>query len=203
LLRAPRPRPTGRFLSLRRACIPWLRTQIRHLKSPREKYDISAESDGEVSPASSSGNRRSKADGGSVSARIPLRETRARRIRADRRKDRSHTDRELERPQRVLGDHLKIFCATNATMANFAEAMGLGALDRPVVGQAGLTGRFDFRLTWTPDETQFGAVGGHKPPTPRRTSSLRSGQELSLKLESTKASVDVLVIDHVERPSAN
>jgi uncharacterized protein (TIGR03435 family) len=100
------------------------------------------------------------------------------------------------------------FGATNATMADFAEAMGQAVLDRPVVDQTGLTGRFDFRLTWTPDESQFSAVGGFKPTAmegadvpPDLFTAVQ--QELGLKLESTKTSVDVLVIDHVEKPSAN
>jgi uncharacterized protein (TIGR03435 family) len=100
------------------------------------------------------------------------------------------------------------FGATNATMADFAEALGQGALDRPVVDQTGLTGRFDFRLTWTPDEAHFAAVGGSKPsPTesadtpPDLFTAIQ--ERLGLKLLSTKAPVDVLVIDHAERPSAN
>ena len=99
------------------------------------------------------------------------------------------------------------FGATNATMADFSEAMGQAVLDRPVVDQTGLTGRFDFRLTWTADETQFGAVGGYKPAAenPDAPPDLFTAiqQELGLKLESTKAAVDVLVIDHIEKPSAN
>jgi len=100
------------------------------------------------------------------------------------------------------------FGATNATMADFAEALGQGALDRPVVDQTGLAGRFDFRLTWTPDEAHFGAVGGSKPsPTesadapPDLFTAIQEG--LGLKLLSTKAPVDVIVIDHAEKPSAN
>jgi uncharacterized protein (TIGR03435 family) len=100
------------------------------------------------------------------------------------------------------------FGATNATMADFAGAMGQAVLDRPVVDQTGLTGRFDFRLTWTPDETQFGAVGGYRPPAtenPDAPPDLFTAvqEELGLKLVSTKAPVDILVIDHIERPSAN
>jgi uncharacterized protein (TIGR03435 family) len=93
-------------------------------------------------------------------------------------------------------------------MADFTEAMGQGALDRPVVDQTGLAGRFDFRLTWTPDETQFGAVGGYKPQATERADAppdlfTAIQEELGLKLVSTKTPVDFLVIDHIERPSAN
>jgi uncharacterized protein (TIGR03435 family) len=63
-------------------------------------------------------------------------------------------------------------------------------------------------LTWTPDESQFGAFGGYRPPateSPDAPQDLFTAvqEELGLKLELTKAMVDVLVIDHVGRPSAN
>jgi uncharacterized protein (TIGR03435 family) len=79
---------------------------------------------------------------------------------------------------------------------------------RPVVDQTGLTGKFDFRLRWTADETQFSAVGGYKPPAteypdapPELFTAIQ--EQLGLKLVSAKNPVDVLVIDHIEEPSAN
>ena len=54
-------------------------------------------------------------------------------------------------------------------MADFAAVMQTAVLDRPVVDQTGLTGRYDFTLTWTPDDTQFRSSGPPivdlKPPT--------------------------------------
>jgi uncharacterized protein (TIGR03435 family) len=91
------------------------------------------------------------------------------------------------------------FGATNATMADIAEALGQGALNRPVVDQTGLTGRFDLRLTWTPDGSQSATESADAPPD----FFTAIQEELGLKLVSTKAPVDVLIIDHVERPSAN
>jgi uncharacterized protein (TIGR03435 family) len=87
------------------------------------------------------------------------------------------------------------FGATNATMADFAEAMQQGVLDRPLVDQTGLPGRFDFRLTWTPDH----AEGPDAPPD--LFTAIQ--EQLGLKLVSTKAPVDIFVISRVERPSAN
>jgi uncharacterized protein (TIGR03435 family) len=37
--------------------------------------------------------------------------------------------------------------------------MQLAVLDRPVIDKTGLQGRYDFTLTWTPDETQFASFG--------------------------------------------
>jgi len=95
----------------------------------------------------------------------------------------------------------------NATMTDFAGLMQAAVLDRPVVDQTGLTGHFDFTLNWAPDETQFSAMGAKVPPPadndPRPNLFTALQEQLGLKLESTKAPVDVIVIDHVERPSPN
>jgi uncharacterized protein (TIGR03435 family) len=96
----------------------------------------------------------------------------------------------------------------NATMTDFANVMQSAVLDRPVVDQTGLTGRFDFTLNWTPDDSQFGAMGGRIPPpadaanAPPDLYAAIQAQD-GLKLEAAKAPADVLVIDHVEKPSAN
>jgi uncharacterized protein (TIGR03435 family) len=103
---------------------------------------------------------------------------------------------------------LGVLPAVNATMADFAGVMQGAVLDRPVVDQTGLKGRFDFMLKWTPDESQFQGMGIKVPP-PSNAPDAPPGlftaiqEELGLKLEATKAPVDVLVIDHVEKPSEN
>jgi uncharacterized protein (TIGR03435 family) len=102
---------------------------------------------------------------------------------------------------------LGIFPVTNATMGDFTGTMQAVVLDRPVVDQTGLQGRWDFVLQWTPDETQFGGRGGQAPPAdpanapPGLFTAIQ--EQLGLKLESTKSAVDVLVIDKLEKPTAN
>jgi len=88
------------------------------------------------------------------------------------------------------------FRGTNATMADVAWNMGL-ALDKPFVDQTGLTGRYDFVLRWSPDTA--------RPDNPNAPPNVFTAmqEQLGLKLEATKAPVDVLVIDHVDRPSEN
>ncbi len=78
-------------------------------------------------------------------------------------------------------------------------------MDKPVVDQTGLTDRYDFNLNWTPDQSQFASTGAHVPPPaadePNAPPSLYVAlqEQLGLKMESTKANADVMVIDHVEK----
>lgn len=103
---------------------------------------------------------------------------------------------------------LGVLTVRNATMQNFAQLMQSAVLDRPVVDHTGLTGRYNFLLKWTPDESQFGGMGMKVPgpsdaadaPPPLYTA---IQEQIGLKLEAGKAQVRVLVLDHVEHPSAN
>jgi uncharacterized protein (TIGR03435 family) len=86
--------------------------------------------------------------------------------------------------------------------------MGFAVLDRPVVDKTGFAGEFDFTLRWTPDETQFAGMGIHVPPlmdNPNAPPELFTAiqEQLGLRLEAQKIPSEVLVIDHVERPSEN
>jgi uncharacterized protein (TIGR03435 family) len=87
--------------------------------------------------------------------------------------------------------------ATNATMADIAQLLAHGFLDRPVVDQTGLTGKFDLRLRWTPDEVATQTADA----PPGLFTAIQ--EQLGLKLVAIKAPVDVMVIDQIERPSAN
>lgn len=107
---------------------------------------------------------------------------------------------------------LGMLSVRNGTMADSTGLLQETVLDRPVVDQTGLSGRWDFMLKWTPDEFQFPDVraGGAPPsspsggPTPEAPDLFTAiQQQLGLKLESTKALAEVLVIDHVEKPSEN
>ena len=98
--------------------------------------------------------------------------------------------------------------ARNANMTDFAGLLQGTVLDRPVLDQTGVQGRYDFTLNWTPDEFQFVGLGIKPPPTPpdaEKNPDLFTAiqQQLGLKLESTKAPAEVFIIDHVEKPSEN
>jgi uncharacterized protein (TIGR03435 family) len=84
---------------------------------------------------------------------------------------------------------------------------------RVVIDQTGLTGSYDFTLSWTPDEqrnaisngagTNPGAAGAAAQESPAGSILTALQEQLGLKLESKRATVDALVIDHIERPSEN
>jgi len=96
---------------------------------------------------------------------------------------------------------------SNATMRDFCDGMQGSVMDKPVVDHTGLTKRYDFLLSWTPDESQFAGRFPVPPASddPNAPPSLYTAlqEQLGLKLEATKAAADVIVIDHVEKPSAN
>jgi uncharacterized protein (TIGR03435 family) len=95
--------------------------------------------------------------------------------------------------------------AKNVTMAQFAGILQSSVLDRPVVDQTGISGRYDFHLVWTPDESQLRPTDGARPDDPDAPPNLFAAmqEQLGLRLISTKAEVDVLVIDHAEKASEN
>jgi uncharacterized protein (TIGR03435 family) len=86
-------------------------------------------------------------------------------------------------------------------------------LGRTVVDKTGLKDNYDFTLTWTPDDSAPGmARPGDAPPAPNPDAGDNSAgpslftaleEQLGLKLESAKGPEEVIVIDHIEQPSAN
>jgi uncharacterized protein (TIGR03435 family) len=94
--------------------------------------------------------------------------------------------------------------AENIEMRQLISALSR-ATGRTVLDKTGLTGRYDLTLTWTPDTGESpDASQGSSPSETSGASIFTTIQEqLGLKLEPTKAPVPVLVIERIERPSAN
>jgi uncharacterized protein (TIGR03435 family) len=82
--------------------------------------------------------------------------------------------------------------ARKITMDGLAERLGR-MLDFPVLNRTGIDGAYDLTLEWSPDET--------KPDD--RPSLFTAVGKLGLRLEAQKTNVEILVIDHAERPSEN
>jgi bla regulator protein blaR1 len=99
-----------------------------------------------------------------------------------------------------------------STMDNLAHVLS-PTVGRTIVDKTGLTGNYDYTLHWTPDDApppMAGGPDGARPPgenAPADTSgpSLLTAiqEQLGLKLESEKGPVDVIVIDHIDKPSEN
>ena len=97
--------------------------------------------------------------------------------------------------------------AQGPTMAYFLFALSQD-LGRTFVDKTGLTGKYDFTLEWTPDDSSApsqGSADGAQPVAADSGPSIFTAiqEQLGLKLESAKGPVQVLVIDHVERPTGN
>lgn len=95
--------------------------------------------------------------------------------------------------------------ARYASMAELASVFQRAVLDRPVLDETGLPGRYDFDLEFAPDETEWnGAFAGRQSTDSDKPGLYTAMQEqLGLKLEATTGPVDMLVIDHIEPPSPN
>jgi len=79
-------------------------------------------------------------------------------------------------------------------------------LSRPVLDKTGLTGSYDFTLEWMPDAPPTSSPdssSGVTLPAAPGDSLFSAVQQLGLKLEPGKSPIEVIVIDHVERPSGN
>jgi len=87
------------------------------------------------------------------------------------------------------------------------------SLDRPIIDKTGLSGYYDFSLSWVredfpapPADGGGGASGGapiSMPETSGPNIYTAIQEQLGLKLEATKGPVEVIIVDHFESPSAN
>ena len=91
-------------------------------------------------------------------------------------------------------------------MDYFAWRLSL-LLDRPVLDQTELTGGYDFDLRFTreppPGLPEGALLNGAPIDTSGPTLFQALRQQLGLKLERTKGPVDIIVIDHAEKPGEN
>jgi uncharacterized protein (TIGR03435 family) len=101
-----------------------------------------------------------------------------------------------------LGD---ITCRA-VTAKNLADLLNW-MVDRVVVDKTGLSDLYDIKLSWTPEDHSAASVDSGEAvpsasiPAPTLFEALQ--KQLGLKLESVKAPMDAIVIDHAEMPSPN
>jgi uncharacterized protein (TIGR03435 family) len=87
------------------------------------------------------------------------------------------------------------------TIQQFGDFIS-GPLQMPVVDETGLTGKYDFVLDFTPYLPDAKNMGPDRPDTASILMAAMEG-ELGIKMETRKTQVDVMVVDHVEKPSGN
>jgi uncharacterized protein (TIGR03435 family) len=102
--------------------------------------------------------------------------------------------------------------STAMKVENLAHTLS-GQLGRTVEDKTGLKDNYDFTLKWTPDAAAANiARAGDAAPAPSADAADSSTvpslftaleEQLGLKLESAKGPEAVIVIDHIEQPSAN
>jgi uncharacterized protein (TIGR03435 family) len=103
--------------------------------------------------------------------------------------------------------------ARSRTIAQLADALSTltntgSSLDRPIIDRSGLTGNFDVDLQFTPERIPGAGPGGPPqgaPPIDPDGASIFTAiqEQLGLKLDPQRGPVEVLVIDRVERPTAD
>jgi uncharacterized protein (TIGR03435 family) len=99
------------------------------------------------------------------------------------------------------GEHIEM---SNLSMVRFAQMLMADAGDRAVVDKTGLKGSFEASVDISQDGQAPLAQSPGMPPTPPPNPMFLAAEQLGLKLEPQKDSVDMIVIDHIEKtPTEN
>jgi uncharacterized protein (TIGR03435 family) len=100
-----------------------------------------------------------------------------------------------ERKGQITGDgsgmHMQV---SQGTMAQLAERLSSNGAGRPVADRTGLLGKYSFTLDWV------NTVG---PESEAPSLHVALEEQLGLRLESAKGASEVIVVEHVEKASAN
>jgi uncharacterized protein (TIGR03435 family) len=95
----------------------------------------------------------------------------------------------------IMGDGVGMhMVVAKGTMAQLASRLSSNGAGRPVMDKTGLTSIYSFKLDWVNDT----AAAGELPSL-----AVALQEQLGLKLEPAKGPGEFIVVDHVERPSAN
>lgn len=101
--------------------------------------------------------------------------------------------------------------ATKESIGDFIQLVGVSA-DRPVIDKTGITGFIDYDIVIEQPGPAVRPAPGQEPTPAQQARAVEDQNraiisavvdQLGLKLESAKDSIDLLVIDHAEKPSAN
>lgn len=96
------------------------------------------------------------------------------------------------------------YLCRDTSMAWFARYLENTVLSRPVADKTGLSGTYDFDLSWRPDDSQFkGRFAGSQEAQSDLPDLFTALKDIGLKLETVKSPVQFVRIDQAEKPSEN
>jgi uncharacterized protein (TIGR03435 family) len=97
------------------------------------------------------------------------------------------------------------FTSGSAVIVALANYLASAVVQTVVVDRTGLEGRYEIALEWAPDRSPLPLNGDATPAVPSDKPSIFAAlqEQLGLKLEPERGPVDVVVIDHIERPTEN
>jgi len=96
------------------------------------------------------------------------------------------------------------YVCRDTSMAWFARYLESTVLSRPVADKTGLSGTYDFDLSWRPDDSQFkGRFAGSQEAQSDLPDLFTALKDIGLRLERVKSLIQILRIDHAESPSEN
>ena len=99
---------------------------------------------------------------------------------------------------------LGTFTSGSTLIVPLANYLASAVVQTVVVDRTGLQGRYEISLEWTPDRSPVTPTADAAPAPSDKPSIFAALQEqLGLKLEPERGPVDVVVIDHIERPTEN
>jgi uncharacterized protein (TIGR03435 family) len=99
---------------------------------------------------------------------------------------------------------MTLYAAPMSSLAALMSSIGRMGTGRPIQDKTGLTGLYDLTLTQGQIAVERPSPGDASAASdPSGSPAAAMAEALGLKLESTKAPVETLVIDHIEKPSAN
>jgi uncharacterized protein (TIGR03435 family) len=96
--------------------------------------------------------------------------------------------------------------ARDVTMDFIANYLsGEGTFGRPLIDATGMPGRYDFAIEWNPPPPRApgGGAAESRPDVVGTTLEQAIREQLGLKFVPRRSSIEVLVLDHIEHPSAN
>ncbi len=110
------------------------------------------------------------------------------------------TPTQTEGGPQISFNYTRMTCK-NVTMKRFADVALSIRMGRPVVDKTGLSGAYDFHVEFAPDALTTGASAATDQSGPSFTTALQ--EQLGLRIETSRGPTTFLLIDKVERPSAN